>query len=101
MKRGLDLIAFSDEEIVLPNISAFFGSWDSSGKNPIPYTQTDLYKNDWIGLKKLDQKNLITFHTIPNRSHMSIPYNFTKNEFLKIVNNNNDKTDFPCNPNSV
>jgi palmitoyl-protein thioesterase len=99
LKRGLDLIAFGDDETILPNISAFFGFWDSNGENPIPYTQTDLYKYDWIGLKKLDQKNLITFHTIPNESHMSIPYNFTKNEFLNIVNNNNDKTDIPCNPN--
>jgi palmitoyl-protein thioesterase len=99
LKRGLDLIAFGDDETILPNISAFFGFWDSNGENPIPYNETDLYENDWIGLKKLDQKNLITFHTIPNESHMSIPYNFTKNEFLNIVNNNNDKTDIPCNPN--
>jgi palmitoyl-protein thioesterase len=99
LKRGLDLIAFGDDETILPNISAFFGFWDSNGENPIPYNQTDLYKNDWIGLKMLDQNNLITFHTIPNEPHMSIPYNFTKNEFLNIVNNNNDKTAIPCNPN--
>ncbi len=101
LKRGLDLIAFGDDEIILPNISAFFGFWDSNGENPIPYNETDLYKNDWIGLKKLDQKNLITFHTIPNATHLSIPYNFAKNEFLNIVNNNNDKTVIPCNPNSA
>jgi palmitoyl-protein thioesterase len=99
LKRGLDLIAFGDDETILPNSSAFFGFWDSNGENPIPYNQTDLYENDWIGLKMLDQNNLITFHTIPNEPHMSIPYNFTKNEFLNIVNNNNDKTVIPCNPN--
>jgi palmitoyl-protein thioesterase len=97
LNRGLDLIAFDNEEIVVPNISAHFGFWDFKGQNPVPYTQTDLYKNDWIGLKILDQNNLITFHTIPKESHMSIPYNFTKNEFLNIVNNNNGKSDNLCN----
>jgi palmitoyl-protein thioesterase len=97
LNRGLDLIAFGDEETIVPNISALFGFWDFKGQNTVPYTQTDLYKNDWIGLKILDQKNLITFHTIPKEHHMSIPYNFTKNEFLNIVNNNNDKNDNLCN----
>jgi hypothetical protein len=97
LNRGLDLIAFGDDDTIVPNISAFFGFWDFKGQNPVPYTQTDLYKNDWIGLKILDQKNLITFHTIPKKFHMSIPYNFTKNEFLNIVNNNNGKNDNLCN----
>jgi hypothetical protein len=66
-------------------------------ENPVPYNQNNLYDEDWIGLKMLDQKNLITFQTIPNAPHMSISYSFTKNEFLNIINSNNDKTVDPCN----
>ncbi len=94
--RGLDLIAFGADKTIVSAISAFFGFWDSRGENLVPYKQTDLY-DDWMGLKMLDQKNLITFHTLPNASHMFIPYNFTKNEFLNIINKNNDKTTDPCN----
>ncbi|XP_054158792.1 palmitoyl-protein thioesterase 1-like, partial [Oppia nitens] len=71
--RGLALIAFGNESTVLPPISSQFGSWDSMARNWLPFNETKLYTDDWIGLKQLDQNGLVQFYTIPNETHMSIP----------------------------
>jgi len=88
LNRGLVLISFGLEATVLPPISAAFGYWDSNAKNWINYNQTQLYLNDWIGLRELDEKNLVKFYTIENEPHMSIPLDFIANKFLGIVDLN-------------
>ncbi|XP_054166042.1 palmitoyl-protein thioesterase 1-like [Oppia nitens] len=46
--KGLVLISFEKEDIVLPSISTSFGYWNSFGDKLIPFNETKLYINDWI-----------------------------------------------------
>ena len=86
LNNGLVLISFGDDETVLPQISSAFGYWDSMGKNLIPFNETELYQNDWIGLKALDQSNMIKLYTIENEGHMDIPDDFIRDKFLQFLN---------------
>ena len=86
LNRGMVLIGFGKEDTVLPPISSYFGYWDSNAKNWIKFNETQLYLNDWIGLKELNQKHLLDFYTIENEAHMSIPDHFINNRFLQFLN---------------
>ena len=83
--KALVMISFENESIVLPQISSSFGSWDEFGLNLLAFNETNLYKNDLIGLKTLDQNNGLIFKTIPNSSHMHIPYHFIESQFVELI----------------
>ena len=83
--NALVVISFENESVVLPPISASFGSWDEKGQNLVAFNETDLYKNDLIGLKTLDQNNGLILLTIPNSRHMHIPYHFIESQFVELI----------------
>lgn len=86
LNNGLVLISFGEDEIVLPRISSAFGFWDSMGQNWIPFNETELYQNDWIGLRALDESQMVRFYTIEGQAHMDIPDQFIKDKFLEFLN---------------
>lgn len=79
------MISFEKESIVLPPITASFGSWDAKGVNYVTLNETDLYANDLIGLKTLDQNKGLIAITIANSSHMHIPLEFIRNQFIDLI----------------
>ena len=86
LSRGLVLIEFGKEATVLPPISSQFGYWDSNAKNWIQFNETQLYCEDWIGLRELNENHLLEFYTIENEPHMSIPDNFIDDKFIQFLN---------------
>ncbi len=86
LNRGLVMISFGLEATVLPPISTKFGYWDSKASNLIAFNETEIYLNDWIGLRELDSQNLVQFYTIENEPHCSVPNVFIDNQFLGFVN---------------
>ena len=48
------LIMFGEDDTVYPKESSFFQEHDFNG-NVIPFEETDLYKNDTIGLKIMQE----------------------------------------------
>lgn len=86
LNHGITLISFGKDETVLPPISSAFGYWDSNAKNWISFNETELYENDWIGLKALDQTNMVQFYTLVDQPHMSIPDEFIRDKFLQFLN---------------
>ncbi|KAJ1937096.1 hypothetical protein EC988_007992 [Linderina pennispora] len=66
----LVLVQFSEEQMISPPGSAWFGFTDEDG-NDIPVQNTTMYKEDWLGLRKLHQANKVEFEMIDG-PHMSI-----------------------------
>lgn len=69
------LVAFLKDQTVVPKNSAWFEDINPCNGAPIPYDDTDLYKGDYIGLKKLDLDQKLVFLNIDD-AHMRIPDTF-------------------------
>lgn len=71
----LMLVKFTHDGIVRPAESEWFGEYLSNQKTKLsevkPWKDTDFYKQDWLGLKTLDQQGKITLVEIP-RGHTEI-----------------------------
>ncbi|KAJ2857507.1 hypothetical protein J3B02_000945 [Coemansia erecta] len=64
------LVKFSDDGLIYPAESAWFGFVDSEGNETRLYDSL-MYIEDWIGLRSLDESNRLDFVTLPGK-HMSI-----------------------------
>ncbi|KAJ2765589.1 hypothetical protein IWQ56_004037 [Coemansia nantahalensis] len=64
------LVRFSDDTIIYPASSPWFGFVDANGDN-IPLQGTDMYREDWLGLRELDEESRLLFVTVEGR-HMEI-----------------------------
>ncbi|WLF78179.1 hypothetical protein PVL30_001908 [Lodderomyces elongisporus] len=71
----LILVTFTKDTTVVPKESAMFCDTDPILEQTIPFDKTELYVNDYIGLKKLHGKNAVEFLTIED-GHMSISEEF-------------------------
>lgn len=47
---------FEDDGIVVPRESSHFGVYDASVEKVVPLRDQQIYKEDWIGLKALDEE---------------------------------------------
>lgn len=65
------LVMFDEERIVVPKESTWFQEFDRTTGVVTPLEDTTLYQEDWIGLKKLGDKNLIEYITLPG-AHLEI-----------------------------
>eukprot|EP01125_Pyxidicula_operculata_P009634 TRINITY_DN3161_c2_g1_i1.p1 TRINITY_DN3161_c2_g1~~TRINITY_DN3161_c2_g1_i1.p1 ORF type:complete len:298 (+),score=47.91 TRINITY_DN3161_c2_g1_i1:119-1012(+) len=64
------LIMFSQDTVVVPRESAWFGFYqDGNLNNIIPFNMTRLYQQDLIGIKTLDQAGKLKFDSAPG-NHM-------------------------------
>lgn len=69
--------------LVVPRDSAWFSFYN--GTNLIPIRDQPIYKEDWIGLKKLDSKGGLIFGTVPG-GHMHFTWEyFQKNVIEKYL----------------
>ena len=79
--NSLMLVLFEKDEIVFPPISQFFGEQTSGEKDrkEVGMEETEIYKNNDLGLKTLKDKAKIQFKKI-NDKHMM----FTDDDVAKI-----------------
>lgn len=73
--NNLVMIKFNDDTTVVPKESCHFQEVDITTGEVIPMTETDIYKYDLLGLKKLEKKNKLQFYDLDG-PHMSIPDTF-------------------------
>lgn len=52
---------FADDKTVIPKQSAWFGEYNKTSKVVTPLTERKLYKEDWIGLRRLAEKGGLVF----------------------------------------
>merc|ERR1719183_2875681 len=80
----LVLIKFKYDFVVVPNDSSWFAyyPWGTLDRRKIlPMNQTELYKQDWIGLKALDEQGRIVFKECP-AMHMKFTLSYFRDEVL-------------------
>ncbi|CAN8267158.1 unnamed protein product [Cochlearia groenlandica] len=62
----LVLIMFEDDKVIVPKDSSWFGFYpDGEFKHLLSAQQTNLYTEDWIGLKTLDAAGKVKFVSVP------------------------------------
>ncbi|CAO2819512.1 unnamed protein product [Amaranthus hypochondriacus] len=72
--ENLVLIKFDDEDILNPKETAWFGCYsEGSFDSVLPAHKTELYIEDWIGLKALDKEGKVKYITFPG-NHLNISY---------------------------
>jgi palmitoyl-protein thioesterase len=80
----LVLIKFSKDETLVPLDSAWFYDQNKTTGETLPFNQTNIYKNDLIGLKSLSDQDRIDFLSIDDR-HMNISDEFLKDILNKYI----------------
>lgn len=61
--NGALFVMFSEDTVVYPKESEWFWELQSDMTTVLPVNETDLYKNDMIGLKALDEAGKVTYDT--------------------------------------
>ena len=75
---ALVLVIFEKDKTVVPKESSWFGSWNITNPDEddepdmLTMKQQPLYKEDWIGLKSLDEAGKIFLESCPGE-HMQLP----------------------------
>ncbi|KAG5440716.1 hypothetical protein PCK2_000152 [Pneumocystis canis] len=67
------MVEFSDDELIIPKESCTFNDYDEISQKTLYLRENPFYKEDWIGLKQLDERNALFQITIPGK-HMEIDY---------------------------
>lgn len=65
------MYTFEEENVVKPPESSSFGQVNVTSGQVTPLRERQIYLDDWLGLKKLDEKGGLVFRTTPGK-HMQI-----------------------------
>jgi palmitoyl-protein thioesterase len=65
------MFEFADDTTVIPKESEWFAEVNETSVKVTPLKDRPIYKQDWIGLKKLDEKGGLVFKTAPG-GHMQL-----------------------------
>lgn len=72
--KGLNrfaMLMFEDDTVAHPKESAWFAEVNKTTGEITPLKERDLYKEDWLGLRELDEQGKLDFVTIPG-DHMQL-----------------------------
>lgn len=72
--KGLNrfaMLMFEDDTVAHPKESAWFAEVNKTTGEVTPLKERDLYKEDWLGLRELDEQGKLDFVTIPG-DHMQL-----------------------------
>ncbi|KAK6240105.1 hypothetical protein QUC31_005574 [Theobroma cacao] len=79
--QNLVLIMFEDDTVLIPKETSWFGYYpDGSFDSVLPAQETKLYKEDWIGLKTLDEAGKVKFINVSG-NHLQI----SKSDMKKYI----------------
>ncbi|KAM3423333.1 hypothetical protein BST61_g770 [Cercospora zeina] len=67
----LVMVLFEEDTTVIPKESGWFAEVNGTTGEVTPLRERRIYKEDWIGLKKLDEKNGLVFETTKG-DHMQL-----------------------------
>ncbi|KAL4796232.1 Alpha/Beta hydrolase protein [Aspergillus venezuelensis] len=65
------MFMFEDDKMVHPKETSWFAEVDPTSGDVIPLRERDIYKEDWLGLKELDDKGGLEFGTLEGE-HMQL-----------------------------
>ena len=73
---------FRDDETVIPKESSWFAEVNTTTSNVTWLRQRTIYKDDWLGLKKLDERGALDFELAPGK-HMQLDDKLLTQAFVK------------------
>lgn len=65
------MFMFEDDTIAVPKESALFAEVNATDGTLTPLQERQLYKEDWLGLRKLDEEGKLDFKSVPGQ-HMEL-----------------------------
>lgn len=66
--QNMVLIMFQDDAVLIPRETSWFGYYPEGAFDPLlPPQQTTLYKEDWIGLKSLEEAGRVRYVSVPGK----------------------------------
>lgn len=65
------MFMFKDDKIVHPKETSWFAEVDKETGEVTPLREREIYKEDWLGLKELDEKGALEFETLQG-NHMQL-----------------------------
>lgn len=74
------MYSFKDDETVIPKESAWFADVNGTTGEVTPLHNRTIYKEDWLGLKSLDERGGLVFREAPGR-HMALSTPLLKKAF--------------------
>jgi len=77
------MIVFHDDKTVIPKESGWFAEVNVTSGSTTKLKDLPIYQEDWIGLKKLDEKGGLRFVTLPGE-HMHIKEKVLRNLFVQL-----------------
>jgi palmitoyl-protein thioesterase len=80
--ENLVMYMFEDDVTVIPKESGWFAQVNATSEEVTWLKDRTIYKEDWIGLKKLDEKGGLKFDTMPG-GHMTLGDEDLKKMFAK------------------
>ncbi|KAE9592186.1 hypothetical protein Lal_00013023 [Lupinus albus] len=86
--ENLVLIMFEDDSIIIPKETAWFGYYPDGAFHPVlTPQQTKLYKEDWIGLRTLDEAGKVKFISFSG-DHLAISQSDMKTYIVPYLKDN-------------
>jgi palmitoyl-protein thioesterase len=76
----LVMFDFAEDTTVIPKESEWFAEVNGTSGKVTPLKERDLYKDDWLGLRTLDEKGGLVFKTAPG-AHMHLSEELLKETF--------------------
>lgn len=74
------MFMFDDDTISIPKESALFAEVNRTSGTVTPLQERSIYKEDWLGLRKLDQDGKLDFKSVPGQ-HMHLSEKVLKKTF--------------------
>ena len=81
---SLTLLKFNQDQVVNPRESAWFESYSKKEKRMLSLREQDLYKEDFIGLRALDEAGKITFLEKDGK-HMEFNAAYAEEHFFPVL----------------
>ncbi|KAJ5481223.1 hypothetical protein N7475_000035 [Penicillium sp. IBT 31633x] len=76
------MFMFEDDTIAIPKESALFSEVNATTGEVTPLRERPIYKEDWLGLKQLDEQEKLDFKTIPGQ-HMDLSKSILRDAFIQ------------------
>lgn len=71
---------FAEDTTVVPKESAFFGEVNATSETVVRLQDREIYRQDWLGLKRLDEQGRLDFKIAPG-GHMQLEEEVLKDAF--------------------
>ncbi|KAL9056939.1 MAG: hypothetical protein Q9162_002605 [Coniocarpon cinnabarinum] len=87
------MFKFQDEDVIQPPESSWFADYNVTSGLLTRLKERDLYKEEWLGLKKLDEAGGLEFRTTPGK-HMQIQGGVLEDAFKRYFAVLDEKSDY-------